>query len=293
MKILRQKDKRSIHNILKETENQFRKINIASPRLDAEVLLSCYLKKDRSRLYTSSEYVPTDKEMREYENGVARRLRGEPVAYIIGKKEFWSLDLEINDKVLIPRPETEILVEQVLRLAEKWKLDNGRILEIGTGSGAISIALASELERARIFAMDISIDAVKIAKRNARRNGVEKLVSFICGNLFEPLSNKFDFIVSNPPYISEKEFQYLPVEIRKFEPGKALLAGPKGIEFHRELIKKGMDYLEKSGWLVMEIGYGQSDAIERMLRETRKYDHIHFRTDYAGIKRVAEAQRKG
>jgi len=290
---LKKPRQKNIHNLLKETEDRFRKINIALPGLDAEILLSFYLKKDRSTLYTNREYIPTDKEMREYENGVARRLRGEPVAYITGRKEFWSLDLEINDKVLIPRPETEILVEQVLRLVKKWKLVNGKILEIGTGSGAISIALASELEKARFFAIDISIDAVKIAKRNAGRNGVEKLVSFVCGNLFEPFSEKFDFIISNPPYISEKEFQCLPAEVRNFEPEEALLAGPKGIEFHRELVKKGADYLKRKGWLVMEIGYGQSHAVERILKETQKYDLMRFRTDYAGIKRVAEAQRKG
>jgi len=292
LKTSKQKDKRSILNILKETESQFKNRGIASPRLDAEVLFSYYLSKDRSFLYTNQEYVLTDEELREFGRGVVRRLKGEPVAYITGRKEFWSLEFEVNNTVLIPRPETEILVEEILRLSGQRKPLNGKILEIGTGSGAISVALASELKKYQVFATDISIDAIRVAKRNARRNGVGKMIFFFCGNLFEPLSSKFDFIVSNPPYITENEFQYLPVEVREFEPKEALIAGPKGIEFHRELIRGGGTYLKRGGWLVLEIGHEQSRPIERMLRETQNYDYISFQTDYAGTERIAAARRR-
>jgi len=292
LKILKQKDKRSILNILKETEAQLKNKGVDSPRLDAEVLLSYYLNKDRSFLYTNHEYVLTDEELRELGRGVARRLKGEPVTYIIGKKEFWSLEFEVNHTVLNPRPETEILVEEILRLSGQRKLMNGKILEIGTGSGAVSVALASELKKYQVFATDISIDAIMVAKRNARRNGVGKQIFFFCGNLFEPLSAKFDFIVSNPPYIAENEFQYLPIEVREFEPKEALIAGPEGIEFHRKLIKGGEAYLKRGGWLVLEMGHGQSRSIERMLRETQIYDYISFQTDYAGIERIAAARRR-
>ncbi len=292
LKVLKQKDKRSILNILKETEAQFKNKGIASPRLDAEVLFSYYLSKDRSFLYTNHEYVLTDEELREFERGVVRRLKGEPVAYITGRKEFWSLEFEVNHTVLIPRPETEILVEEILRLSGQRKPLNGKILEIGTGSGAISVALAPELKKYQVFATDISIDAIRVAKRNARRNGVGNMIFFFCGNLFEPLSSKFDFIVSNPPYITENEFQHLPIEVREFEPKEALIAGPEGIEFHRKLIKGGGTYLKRGGWLVLEIGHGQSRSIERMLRETQNYDYITFQTDYAGVKRIAAARRR-
>jgi len=273
-------------------EGQLKKCHIPTPRLDAEVLVGYYANRNRSDLYRNGDYRLTDKELEDLYVGVARRIEGEPIAYITGIKEFFSLELEVNHHVLIPRPETEILVEEIVRLTENETLRRGNVLEIGTGSGAISIALATELTQFQFFAVDISQEALTIAKRNARKHDVAERIFFFCGNLFESLSKQFDIIVSNPPYISDEEFKHISHEIRNYEPGEALIAGPDGTEFHQNLITNGSNHLRKGGWLVMEMGYGQWETVERLLRESQKYDYIGFQYDYAGIERVAKARRR-
>lgn len=279
-------------DILNKIEDQLKKCHISTPRLDAEVLVGFYTNRDRSALYRNGDYRPTDKELEDLDTGVARRIKGEPIAYITGKKEFFSLEYEVNHHVLIPRPETEILVEEVLGLISNKTLLRGKVLEIGTGSGAISIALATELTQFHFFAVDISQEALTIAKRNAQKHGVAGRIFFFCGNLFEPVSEQFDIIISNPPYISNEEFNGISHEIRNYEPREALIAGPEGTEFHQKLIKNGSSHLRKEGWLIMEMGNGQWKSIERLLRESQKYDYIGFRYDYAGIERVAKARRR-
>jgi len=279
-------------DILNNIEDQLKKCNIHTPRLDAEILVGYYGNRDRSALYRNGDYRLTDKELEGLYTGVARRIEGEPIAYITGIKEFFSLELEVNHHVLIPRPETEILVEDVLGLIGNETLRRGNVLEIGTGSGAISIALATELTQFQFFAVDISQEALTIAKRNARKHDVAERIFFFCGNLFESLSEQFDIIVSNPPYISDEEFKHISHEIRNYEPREALIAGPDGTEFHQKLIMNGSNHLRKGGWLVMEMGYGQWKTVERLLRESQKYDYIGFQCDYAGIERVAKARRR-
>jgi release factor glutamine methyltransferase len=246
---------------------------------------------DRTRFHIDREQSLTENELQEFRRCIERRRYGEPVAYIVGKKEFWSLPFEVNSHVLIPRPETEILVEEVLKVCSGRKTENLRILEIGTGSGAISIALAHELKNAQIIATDISQDAINVALRNAQINNVASQIHFLLGNLFETVSGKFDIIVSNPPYISNEEYDCLPSGIRDFEPETALLAGADGILFHREIIKAGGVYLKAGGWTFMEMGDGQKELVEFMLNEFGLYDNIAFRNDYAGINRVAIATR--
>jgi len=278
-------------NVLKEAVTALESCGLTNTRLDAEVLLSFCLKKDRTTFYSHPEEQLTEKELEEFRQLVERRKRGEPIAYITGKKEFWSLIFEVNRHVLVPRPETEILVEEVLKVCRGEGRENPSILEIGTGSGAISVALASELKNAQIVAIDSSPGAVAVASRNAENNGVANSISFLVGDLFELVSGKFDIIVSNPPYISHEEYDRLPLDVRGFEPESALLAGTEGTEFHREIIQGGAGYLKKEGWLFMEIGSGQKDQVENMLKESRLYDNIAFRDDYAGIARIALARR--
>lgn len=281
----------NILNVLKEAVTALESCGLTNTRLDAEVLLSSFLKKDRTSLFTHPEQSLTEKELEEFRQLVERRKRGEPVAYIVGKKEFWSLAFEVNRHVLVPRPETEILVEEVLKVCRGERRDNPSILEIGTGSGAISVALASELKNAKIVATDSSQEAVAVASKNAENNGVANGISFLVGDLFKLVSGKFDIIVSNPPYISQEEYDRLPLEVRGFEPESALLAGTEGTEFHREIIQRGASFLKGGGWLLMEIGSGQKDRVENMLNESHLYDNIAFRDDYAGIARVALARR--
>src|SRR5271157_2639427 len=199
-----------ISNTLNEAIHVLKSSGCATPRLDAEVLLSACLKMDRTRFHIDCKKPVTENDYQEFQRCIERRRRGEPVAYIVGKKEFWSLPFEVNSHVLIPRPETEILVEEVLKICSSMKRGNLRILEIGTGSGAISVSLAHELKNAQIIATDISQDAIQVADRNAQINNVANQISFLSGNLFEPVSGKFDIIVSNPPYISKEEYDRLP-----------------------------------------------------------------------------------
>jgi release factor glutamine methyltransferase len=281
----------NILNAFSEAIHVLKSSGCATPRLDAEVILSACLKMDRTRFHIDREQSLTENELQEFRRCIERRRYGEPVAYIVGKKEFWSLPFEVNSHVLIPRPETEILVEEVLKVCSGRKTENLRILEIGTGSGAISIALAHELKNAQIIATDISQDAINVALRNAQINNVASQIHFLLGNLFETVSGKFDIIVSNPPYISKEEYDCLPSGIRDFEPETALLAGADGILFHREIIKAGGVYLKAGGWTFMEMGDGQKELVEFMLNEFGLYDNIAFRNDYAGINRVAIATR--
>ena len=281
----------NILNILKEAVTMLESSGLTNPRLDAEVLLASLLRKDRADLYSHPEKLLSETELGAFRQQIGRRKTGEPVAYIVGRKEFWSLTFEVNRHVLVPRPETEILVEEVLRVCREEGRENPSILEIGTGSGAISVTLAIEMKKAQIVATDFSQEAITVALRNARNNGVEKQISFLLGNLFQPISGTFDIIVSNPPYISKEEYAHLTLEVRGFEPESALLAGIEGIEIHREIIQGGPSFLKAGGWLLMEIGAGQKDRIENMLKESHLYDNIAFRDDYAGIVRVAVARR--
>jgi release factor glutamine methyltransferase len=274
--------------LLKEAESRFGTEGISTPGLDAQVLLAYCVGRDRQSLYAHPEKELSCAEVERFRSMVARRMKGEPVAYITGGKEFWSLTFEVTPDVLIPRPDTEILVEEVLRLFGREEV---RILEIGTGSGAISVALASELEQASITATDSSPEALVVAGRNAVNNNVGKRISFLCGDLFEPVRGTFDAIVSNPPYISEGEFNLLAPEVREYEPRRALVAGGEGTEFHRRLIQGARPFLADGGWLAMELGAGQRDTLEKILQNS-DYCDIVFHRDYAGVERVVLAKMR-
>ncbi len=281
----------NIRDALSEAIRVLKSAGSASPGLDVEVLLSSCLKKDRTSFYLHHEQQLTESELRHFRRSVERRGRGEPVAYIVGRKEFWSLPFEVNRHVLIPRPETEMLVEEVLKISSRLKEQNSKILEIGTGSGIIAVSLAHEIKNVQIVATDISQDAINVASRNAQINNVADQISFLRGHLFEPVSGKFDIIVSNPPYVSKEEYGRLPSGVRDFEPELALLAGTDGTSFHREIINAGGMHLKPGGWIFMEIGTGQKDIVEYMLNASSLYDNIVFRADYGGIERVSVARR--
>lgn len=277
----------NIRGLIDRTTRTFAQEGLPTPRLDAEVLLAACLQTDRSEFYIHPEReVPPDRRRR-FARWVGRRRRGQPVAYITGEKEFWSLSMAVGPQVLVPRPETEILVEEVLRLAASLPADP-RILEVGVGSGAVSIALATELPRARIAATDISPDALVLARVNARRHGVDSRIALMAGDLFEPVRGPFDLVVSNPPYIPEGAYDGLPVEVR-CEPRLALLAGPDGTDVHRRLIADGGRYLKAGGWLCLEMGEGQGGRLTAAL-EKAGYTDIVRRKDYGGRERVIRAR---
>jgi len=283
---------KTIGEVLRETEAAFRKTGSPTSRLDAEVLLSHCLKTNRVSFFTHPEQILDDKMLADYGDAAKRRQKGEPVSYIIGRKEFWSLVFHVNSAVMIPRPDTEIIVEEALAAMAEQSQDHWTILEIGTGSGAIAIALASEQKNANITATDISEKALHVARENAQKNNVADRIFFIQGDMFVPLDNqRFDMIISNPPYISCQDFFLLPEGIRHYEPHLALIAGNDGTEFHQLLIEEGLSYLNPGGWLIMEMGAGQGKTIKKYFEAAKCYEDINIHCDYAGMERVIKGRR--
>jgi release factor glutamine methyltransferase len=258
-------------------------------RLDAETLLLQAIGQSRSWLlgHTFDPVTPG------VEDTLAplllRRLKGEPIQYILGQTEFYGLPFRVADGVLIPRPETEHLVEEALRVAANWPVP--RILDIGTGSGAIAIALAHGLPQACVTTVDISPEALAIARENAVGNGVGERIRFLNGDLLQPVAGQeFELIVSNPPYVPLGDFETLAVEVREHEPHTALFAGVDGLDIYRRLIPSAREHLVPGGWLLLEIGYSQQAAVETLL-EAAGYAEIRFLPDYQGIARVACAKQ--
>jgi release factor glutamine methyltransferase len=280
-----------IRTILHRTTRDLTAGGSPSPRLDAEVLLMRFLRMDRLQLCLQPERELSQEEAAGFSRWVVRRSLGEPVAYILGEKEFWSLRFEVGREVLIPRPETECLVEEVQRFYHPPG-EGLRVLDIGTGSGAIGVVLARELPAARVVATDISPAALAVARRNAMTHGVAGRMEFFQGDLFAAVDGDFDIICSNPPYIPEGVYDLLPAGIRNFEPRGALIAGPDGLDFHRRIIREGVHRLKTGGRIFLEIGEGQQGPVEALFREAG-YDDISFRKDYGGIDRVASARRRG
>jgi release factor glutamine methyltransferase len=263
-------------------------------RRDAETLLLCVLQKihperNRAWLIAHDDSVATTEVSAEFRALVERRRTGEPIQYIVGETEFYGLPFTVNRAVLIPRPETEHLVEKALALAANFA--HPRIADVGTGSGAIAVALAHALPQASIAAIDLSAAALAVAQTNAARNGVAGRLRFFSGDLLAPVSGeRFDLLVSNPPYVPERDRQSLAVEVREFEPGQALFAGADGLEIYRRLIPAARAALIEGGFVALEIGYGQRAAIEKLLAEAG-FEQIEFTADLQGIPRVASARR--
>jgi release factor glutamine methyltransferase len=259
-------------------------------RLDAETLLMSVLGRDRAYLYAHPELELSCRELTKYYEALTRRASGEPLQYITGHQEFWGLDLLVTPAVLIPRPETEHAVEAVLELARR--IESPRIVDVGTGSGCIALALASELPGAAIEAVDISTDALEVARVNAMRLGLSEHVRLTPSDLLEVFlqsGSSFDIVVSNPPYVGESEADKLQIEVRQHEPHCALFGGAEGLDIYRRLIPQAHQVLKPNGWLVMEIGYSQEQAIRDLLSD---WDQVHSVPDLQGIPRVMVASRK-
>ena len=258
--------------------------------MDAETLLLHSMGQNRAWLLGHWEDVASDRFRDEFRILINRRAAGEPLQYITGEAEFYGLPFRVAPGVLIPRPETEHLVEEVLRLAKTFV--KPRIVDLGTGSGAIAVALAHSLPGAQLVATDLSEGALAIAFNNSQRNQVADRIEFIAGDLLAPLVGRsFEIIASNPPYIPLGDGDSLSVEVREYEPHLALFAGVDGLEVYRRLIPQAWELLVADGWLVMEIGYGQQAAIEILLLASG-YSEIDFVADYQGIPRVALGQRR-
>lgn len=260
---------------------------VGSPRLNAEILLMFVLNCDRAYLYAHPERELTPNEEARYQEALARRASGVPSQYITGHQEFWGLDFIVTPAVLIPRPETEHLIEAVLPLAKA--LPHPRIADVGTGSGCIAITLAKELEKAEIYATDISTAALEVARANAARHEQQARIKFQETDLLHGLPfNYFDFVVSNPPYVGESEEDAVQLEVRKHEPRAAVFAGPSGTEVIERLIPQAHAALKPGRWLMMEISGTIADTVQQLLRGWAQVKTI---PDLQGIPRVIVANK--
>jgi len=245
-----------------------------------------HLRQDRAWLVAHSSDEIGFEHWKPYYELLQRRYRGEPLQYITGEAEFYGLPFHVTPDVLIPRPETEHIVEQVIELAECF--EQPRIAEVGTGSGCIAVALAHKLPHAAITAIDLSAVALAVAEQNAKRNGVD--LRFLRGDLLSPVAQQqFEIVVSNPPYVSTTDRDTLAVEVRDHEPAIALFAGDDGLDIYRRLIPQAFACLVPGGFIALEIGYGQSEAIARLLGAAG-FGEIEFIADLQAIPRVACAQ---
>jgi len=270
---------------------------VGSPRMNAELLLMFTLGCDRAYLFAHPERELTAEEQTRYQEALSQRARGIPAQYITGHQEFWGMDFIVSPAVLIPRPETEHIIETVLKLSQEGN-NGGRasapggqyqIVDVGTGSGCIALALAKELPQAVIHATDISPAALEIARANAARHQLENRIHFHQTDLLQGLDpGKFDFVVSNPPYVGESEEDQVQLEVRKFEPRNAVFAGPTGLEVIERLIPQARTVLKPGGWLVMEISGTIADGVKRMLGG---WQQVQITNDLQGIPRVASAQK--
>jgi release factor glutamine methyltransferase len=268
--------------------NELSAVGHANPRRDAELLLLHVLGIDRASLIAFPERSLSDTQLTEFHRLLTRRLRFEPLQYITGEREFYGLRLLVTPDVLIPRPETEHLVEAAL---ERIPADQPfEIADVGTGSGAIAVAIAGSRPMAHVFALDISPGALKVAKTNAEGHGVADRITFLQSDLLAAVADqRFDMVVSNPPYIADSESDALTAEVRDYEPAQALFAGPTGIEVFERLVPQAARALRPEGWLLLEAGAGQDLDLRRLLSD---WTDVDFVNDLQGIARVAAARSK-
>lgn len=283
----------TVKRILEWTTGHLKSHGSDSPRLEAEVLLAHSLKCQRIQLYTRHEEVvnePTRAIMREL---VKRRTRAEPVAYLVGYREFFGLNFKVTPDVLIPRPDTETLVLEVIEQAKSSQTQSPRILDLCTGSGCIAVALAKNLTNANLTATDISDAALAIAKENAEKHNVKDRIEFRTGDLFNALSvgtEECDFVVSNPPYVTEAEFATLDDDVRLHEPKLALLAKDDGTSFLKSIIQSSVKFLKPGGWLMMEMDPAQMPAMLDETKATKQFSEIKAVKDLSGHERVIRAR---
>lgn len=281
------------------TSNYLREKGIDSPRLSAEVLLAFQLNVDRVKLYLNFDQPLHEREIAAYRELIKRRLNKEPIQYITGIQEFWSLDFTVGPQVLIPRPETELLVEQVLSLRDEERLTkskNLRILDLGTGCGVLAVTLAREFKRASVWASDVSAEALVIAKINAKKHGVEERIEFLLSDIWQGLIDSsliFDVIVSNPPYIGSDQISLLAPEVRDHEPKSALDGGEQGMHFIKEIIKEAPKYLDAGGWILLEMDPEQTAISMELMDKNDDYVEKQRIKDYSGHYRVVVARKRG
>jgi release factor glutamine methyltransferase len=286
----------TIRTLLGVTTEYLSKKEIESPRLTAEILLAHQLRMDRVKLYLRFDQPLNEREVAGYREIVRRRLRREPIQYITGVQEFWSLPFAVNRHVLIPRPETELLVElgrDRLQEMHPSEEDSPRVLDLGSGCGAVAVAVAKESPRARIWASDISGPALETARQNAETHGVSDRILFLQGDLWQPAGDlTFDLILSNPPYVAKEEYDTLPPEIRDHEPRAALDGGAGGYVYIHRIIEAAFRHMVPGGWVMVEMAPGQTERAVNAFSAAGEYEDVQRVKDYSRQDRVVMARKR-
>lgn len=264
--------------------NNLKENNIDEAHSKARRLLAFTLNVPKEYLIINNEKELSKQDFEYYKNYITRLINGEPIQYIIGKQEFMGIEFNVNKDVLIPQPDTEILVEETIKIAKEY--NKPKVLDLCTGSGAIAVSIKKYIPEAEVFASDISIKALQLAKIN----NIDNNINFIESNLFENINNEFDIIVSNPPYIRTEEIKSLSKEVQN-EPLIALDGGQDGLNFYRDIIKQAHNYLKSNGKLCLEIGDEQKDAITQILKSNFNYTNIKYYKDLQGNDRVIIAEK--
>ncbi|NLY71618.1 MAG: peptide chain release factor N(5)-glutamine methyltransferase [Clostridiales bacterium] len=293
-----------LKDILNIAETRFKDAGCLTPRLDAEILFCHLIKRDRSYLFLHYGDEVTEKTCEEYFKLIDLRASGKPVQYIIGYQEFMGLKFIVNESVLIPRQDTELLVETAIDELRKMKIPIGGldVLDLCCGSGAIAVSLAYHMKgsKIKIMASDVSAQAIEVAKSNAKNNGVSDMIDFKVGDLFGPFpknrkgkgKKQFNLIISNPPYIKTDDLSTLMREVREHEPMLALDGGDDGLDFYRRIINEAHSYLKPGGVLLLEIGYDQGQSVPDLIRNTGYYNEPKVLKDLAGHNRVVLTEAK-
>lgn len=269
---------------------------IPDAREEAEFLLTHLLKRKRYELYLNSSLTLTDAEEEDFLSFIERRANREPAQYITGETEFRGLAFKVTMDTLIPRPETELLIDEAIEAARAFKDKALTIIDLCTGSGCIAVSAAVELPESVVYATDISKAALVVAEENAERNGVAGRIMFIEGDLFWPLRDTgfkgAHIIVTNPPYVAETEKESLAPEVKDFEPHAALFGGTDGLAFIKRIIKKAPDFLLPGGYLIMEIGWDQAEKVKGLFEADGRYEGVRVRRDYGGVERIVVGRKR-
>jgi release factor glutamine methyltransferase len=287
----------TVRELMKSAMEHLQKKGFDDVRLNVELLLAHALGLQRIQIYLNFDRPLTGDELKRFRLVYERRLRNEPVQYIIGSTSFMGLHFDVDPRVLIPRPETETLIEEVMVKCQRYPVDGPiKILEIGTGSGNIAVSIAKFVKHARITTIEISSDALAVAEQNALRHAVESRIKFLHEDLFDRaatfLKSRYDLLVSNPPYIAKDEWDQLHAEVRDFEPSSALTDGKDGLQFYRRIGEILPGILSPFGSVIMEVGFGQAEAVLRELKNAGMID-LHAAKDLQGIPRVISGMWTG
>ena len=281
----------NIKEAIKTGINMLKEKNIEDATLKSKMIMENVLGQNRQYIIANDLNQLEHEQEKEYFFEIEKLLENNPIEYITNKKEFMNLELYVNQDVLIPRQDTEILVEEVINILHKNKAENIQILDMCTGSGAIAIALAKNVEKCIVDAVDISSGALEVVKKNIVKNKVEGRVNIINSDLFSKISNKkYDLIVSNPPYIESNVIENLDKQVQK-EPILALDGGDDGLDFYKKIINEASSHLESNGYLCFEIGYNQKNAVQNLLSNSGKYQEIYCKKDLCGNDRVIIAKK--